>query len=83
MVGWALWPRAYPPNLVAAEGESIFNAWLKIGTDGHVTVVVPQVEMGQGSYTVIPQIIADELGADWRTIAVEPAPINPDRKSVV
>lgn len=77
VVGWALWPRVYPPNLVAAEGESIFNAWLKIGTDGHVTVVVPQVEMGQGSYTVIPQIIADELGADWRTIAVEPAPLNP------
>lgn len=76
-VGLALWPRAYPPNLVAAEGESIFNAWLKIGRDGHVTVVVPQVEMGQGSYTVIPQIIADELGADWRTIAVEPAPLNP------
>lgn len=77
VVGWALWPRAYPPNLVAAEGESIFNAWLKIGTDGHVTVVVPQIEMGQGSYTVIPQIVADELGADWRTIAVEPAPLNP------
>ncbi len=77
MVGWALWPRSYPPNLVAAEGESIFNAWLKIGTDGHVTVVVPQVEMGQGSYTVIPQIIADELGADWRTVSVEPAPLNP------
>jgi isoquinoline 1-oxidoreductase beta subunit len=77
VIGWALWPRTYPPNLVAAEGESIFNAWLKIGTDGHVTVVVPQVEMGQGSYTVIPQIIADELGADWRTIAVEPAPLSP------
>ena len=77
VIGWALWPRAYPPNLVAAEGERIFNAWLKIGTDGHVTVVVPQVEMGQGSYTVIPQIIADELGADWRTIAVEPAPLSP------
>lgn len=76
-MGWGLWPRVYPPNLVAAKGESIFSAWLKIGNDGHVTVVVPQVEMGQGSYTVIPQIIADELGADWRTIAVEPAPLNP------
>ena len=76
-IGWALWPRTYPPNLVAAEGETVFNAWLKIGNDGHVTVIVPQVEMGQGSYTVIPQIIADELGADWRTIAVEPAPLNP------
>jgi isoquinoline 1-oxidoreductase subunit beta len=77
VVGWALWPRSYPPNLVANEGETIFNPWLKIGKDGHVTVVVPEIEMGQGSYTLIPQLVADELGADWRTIAVEPAPINP------
>ncbi len=76
-VGWALWPRAYPHNLVAVEGEFILNAWLKIGRDGHVTVVVPQIEMGQGSYTLIAQIIADELGADWRTIGIEPAPLNP------
>jgi isoquinoline 1-oxidoreductase subunit beta len=77
VIGWALWPRRYPPNLVANEGETIFNPWLKIGRDGHVTVVVPEIEMGQGSYTLIPQLVADELGADWRTIAVEPAPINP------
>ena len=76
-IGWVLWPRAFAPNLVAAPGETILNAWLKIGTDGHVTVVVPQVEMGQGSYTLIPQIIADELGADWRTVGIEPAPQSP------
>jgi isoquinoline 1-oxidoreductase subunit beta len=76
-IGWALWPRDYPVNLVAAEGETIFNAWLKIGRDGHVTVAVPQVEMGQGSYTLIAQIIADELGADWRTMGIEPAPLSP------
>ncbi len=75
-VGWAIWPKQYPPNLTAAPGESIFNPWLKIGRDGHVTVIVPQIELGQGAWTVIPQIMADELGADWRTIAVEPAPIN-------
>ena len=75
-VGWAVWPRQYPPNLAAAPGETIFNPWLKIGRDGHVTVVVPQIELGQGSYTTIPQIMADELGADWRTVAVEPAPLN-------
>ena len=76
-IAWAVWPRAFPPNLVAAPGEAILNAWIKIGTDGHVTIIVPQVEMGQGSYTLIPQIIADELGADWRTVGVEPAPLNP------
>ena len=55
----------------------MFNAWLKIGSDGHIVVAVPEIEMGQGSFTLIPQIVADELGADWRTIGVEPAPINP------
>lgn len=77
IVAWAVWPRRYAPNLAAAEGEHIFNAWLKIGEDGHVTVAVPQAEHGQGVWTTLPQIVADELGADWRTIAVEPAPLNP------
>ena len=76
-VAWGLWPRRYRPSLTAAPGESIFNAFLKIGTDGHVTVVVPQAEMGQGVWTALPQVLADELGADWRTVAVEPAPISP------
>ncbi|KQO08054.1 xanthine dehydrogenase family protein molybdopterin-binding subunit [Sphingomonas sp. Leaf242] len=77
VVAWSLWPRTYAPNLVANPGETPFGAWLKIGTDGHVTVAVPQVEHGQGVYTSLPQIVADELGADWRTIGVEPAPLNP------
>jgi isoquinoline 1-oxidoreductase beta subunit len=77
LVAWSFWPRSYAPNLVAARGEHVLNAYLKVGEDGHVTVVVPDIEMGQGSYTVLPQIVADELGADWRTVAVEPAPLNP------
>ena len=77
VLGWAIWPRAYEPNIIANEDERIFSAYLKISAEGRVTVVVPQSEMGQGVYTVLPQILADELGADWRTIAVEPAPINP------
>lgn len=77
IVAWGLWPRRYPPNLTAAKGEALFGAWLKIGEDGHVTIAVPQAEHGQGVYTVLPQIVADELGADWRTVAVEPAPMNP------
>src|SRR5918999_6157921 len=76
-LAWALWPRSYRPNLRAAEGETLFNAFLKIGRDGRVVVAVPQVELGQGVYTSLPQILADELGADWRTVSVEPAPISP------
>ncbi len=76
VIGWQLWPRDDQSGLVAAQGETILNGYLKIGNDGHVTVVTPQVEMGQGSFTIQAQIVADELGADWRTIAVEPAPVS-------
>lgn len=76
LIGWAFWPRAAPPNLPATADETVFNPWLKIAASGQISVAVPEIEMGQGSYTLIPQIVADELGADWRTIAVEPAPIN-------
>jgi isoquinoline 1-oxidoreductase beta subunit len=42
-----------------------------------VTVAVPQAELGQGVFTAFPQLIADELGADWKTVGVEAAPLNP------
>ena len=77
VVAWAVWPRRYEPNLRPAPGETIFNAFLRIGNDGRVIVAVPQAEVGQGVYTSLPQILADELGADWRTVAVEPAPVGP------
>jgi isoquinoline 1-oxidoreductase beta subunit len=77
VIAWGLWPRSYQPNLRTAPGETLFNAFLKIGRDGRVIVAVPQAELGQGVYTSLPQILADELGADWRTVSVEPAPIHP------
>lgn len=77
VVGWALWPRQYRSGLAATENERVFGAWLKIGLDGQVTVAVPQAELGQGVYTQLAQIVAGELGADWRTVAVQPAGINP------
>ncbi|MDY7097399.1 MAG: molybdopterin cofactor-binding domain-containing protein [Pseudomonadota bacterium] len=76
LVAWWWLPRSFPNPLVAANGEHVFDAWLKIGEDGVVTVAVPQLEMGQGVTTLLPQIIAEELGADWRQIAVEPGPIS-------
>ncbi len=76
-LAWTLWPRTYRPNLRAAEGETLFNAFLKIARDGRVIVAVPQAELGQGVWTSLPQILADELGADWRTVSVEPAPLSP------
>lgn len=77
LLAWTVWPRAYAPNLAAAEGEFILNGYVKVAKTGQVTVAVPEVETGQGAYTLFAQIVADELGADWRTIGVEAAPINP------
>lgn len=77
LVAWAVWPRTFLPNLAAGPDEAVFGAWLKVGADGRVIVAVPQTEHGQGVYTTLPQIVADELGADWRTVGVEPAPLNP------
>ncbi|MCT2557556.1 molybdopterin-dependent oxidoreductase [Tsuneonella sp. YG55] len=76
VVAWALWPREYRAPLTPGRGEWAYSSWLKIGRDGVVTVAVPQLEMGQGVTTVLPQIVAAELGADWRTVAVEPAPVS-------
>ncbi|MFC4256859.1 molybdopterin-dependent oxidoreductase [Altererythrobacter xixiisoli] len=72
-LAWWLLPRNFPSPLQAFGGEVVFGAWLKIGSDGIITVAVPQLEMGQGITTLLPQIVAMELGADWRQIAVEPA----------
>ena len=78
--GLAVWylaaPQNFPAPLDPADGEFAFDAWIKIARDGVVTVAVPQLEMGQGVTTLIPQIAAMELGADWRQVAVEPAPIS-------
>ena len=74
IVAWGLWPREYGSGLVPRAGEQVFGHYLKIGEDWRVTVAVPQVETGQGVWTALPQIVADELGAAWETIAVEPAP---------
>ena len=76
VVAWWLMPRSYRTPLVEARGEQVFGAWLKIASDGVVTVAVPQLEMGQGITTLLPQIVAYELGADWRQVAVEPAPVS-------
>jgi isoquinoline 1-oxidoreductase beta subunit len=75
-VGYLLRPRRFPLPLEPGRDEYAFGAWIKIAADGVVSVAVPQVEMGQGVTTLLPQIVAHELGADWRQVAVEPAPVS-------
>jgi isoquinoline 1-oxidoreductase beta subunit len=78
LVAWELWPRQYRANLPVGKGEHGFGSWLKIAENGTVTIAIPQAEMGQGSYTAMAQIVAGELGADWRTVSVQPALSSPE-----
>lgn len=59
--------------------ESAFmpNAFLRIGTDERVTVIVNHSEMGQGVYTALPMLLAEELDADWKKVGYESAPVDP------
>src|SRR6266581_8913683 len=52
------------------------NAFVRIGTDDSVTVIVNHSEMGQGVFTALPMILADELDADWTKVRFEPAPVD-------
>lgn len=53
------------------------NAFLRIGTDDTITVLLAHSEMGQGVWTTLPMLIADELDADWNQVKVEHAPAAP------
>lgn len=77
LVAWGLWPRRYLPNMRVVDGEHLFGPWLKIGEDGKVIIAIPQSESGQGVYTALAQIVAGELGADWRSVAVQPVSPSP------
>ncbi|MGH7753872.1 MAG: molybdopterin cofactor-binding domain-containing protein, partial [Gemmatimonadales bacterium] len=54
------------------------NAFLKVGTDGSVIVVVGYSEMGQGVLTAVPQLVAEELDVEWERVRVEQAPASDD-----
>lgn len=53
------------------------NAFVRIGSDERVTVIVNHSEMGQGVYTSLPMLLAEELDADWSKVGFEPAPVDP------
>ena len=65
---WPRRPRRFAPN-----------AFLRIGADNSVTVIAKHLEMGQGAYTGIATIVAEELDADWSLVRVESAPADAKR----
>src|ERR1700724_1530872 len=63
-----------PPDVT--DGKFAPNAFIRIDATGHTTLVMPQVEMGQGVYTAVAMILAEELDADFSKVVLEHAPPN-------
>ena len=70
--------RFVPEPLWAAQGEAVAppfdpTIWMSIASDGTVTIVAHRSEMGCGSRTALPLVVADELDADWSKVKIEQA----------
>ena len=67
----------------AIAGDLNFNSYISIATDGTITILSPNPELGQNVMTSFPMIVADELDADWNKVKVLQAPLDKkfDRQS--
>ncbi len=59
----------------AAPADTAINAYVRVATDGRVTLLVPKSEMGQGIYTGFAQVLAEELEVPLATVVIEAAPV--------
>src|SRR5438105_8465414 len=70
----ALGDRANAAVLASERAGKAISPWVSIASDGTITILSAATEMGQGSMTSLPLIIAEELDADWSKVRVVPAP---------
>jgi len=76
ILGFSL-PLRVPTGEAAAAAVPLMpNAFIRIGADDVATIIVNHSEMGQGVYTSLPMLLAEELEADWTKIRVESAPVD-------
>src|SRR5215472_17402987 len=59
----------------AAEGPQALTLWVSIATDGTITIVSPPAELGQGTFTTLAAVLADELDADWTRVRIAWPPV--------
>ena len=78
-VGYGFLRKGEPDNAALTatteEGEVALNAYVKVNKDGLITVAVPRSEMGQGVYTALAMLVAEEMDADFNDVIVEQAPV--------
>ena len=68
-------PRLHAGSRVAAISVGQLNAWLRIGSDNSITILVDRSEMGQGVYTALPTLLAEELEVDPSRVKIVAAPV--------
>jgi isoquinoline 1-oxidoreductase beta subunit len=61
-------------TLAEEQQEGHLSAWLLLRADNTVEIIIPSAEMGQGVYTSMAQLVADELEMPWENVSVKPAP---------
>ncbi|WP_321785290.1 xanthine dehydrogenase family protein molybdopterin-binding subunit [Paraburkholderia sp. J94] len=74
IAGSLVLPLAFGEQVQAAEDGARFreiNDWVRVDPDGRTIIGLSQAEVGQGVYTGLPQLLADEMDADWRQVSVE------------
>src|ERR1700732_3208123 len=72
----ALSGRAARAAVLASDGAgTALSPWVSIAPDGTITIMSAATEMGQGSMTSLPLILAEELDADWSSVRIVPAPV--------
>jgi isoquinoline 1-oxidoreductase subunit beta len=68
-------PRLHGGSRAATTSNSQLNAWLRIGSDDSITILVDRSEMGQGVFTALPTLLAEELEVDPSRVKVVAAPV--------
>lgn len=82
-VGWGVIPprqrlmgTAFGKNLQTVDGQIALNAWLKLNKDGTVTLAMPKSEMGQGIFTALSMLVAEEMDLPLASVRIEQSPID-------
>ncbi len=77
VLGFSLPFRVPSSEAVPAVAPLMPNAFIRIAPDDTVTIIVNHSEMGQGIYTSLPMLVAEELECNWKKVRVESAPVDP------
>ncbi len=78
-IGWGMLPprqRLTGKALPVADGQIALNAWIKLNKDGTVTLAMPKSEMGQGIFTALAMIVAEEMDLPLASVQIEQSPID-------